>query len=543
MVSKFRHWVRRLFRAHEFARYRARLRPRGARPALEALEDRTLPAVNLMLSGLPSPAVAGVPGNVTVTALDGFGNTDPSYSGTVHFTSSDAQAVLPADATLTNGVGAFSATLDTAGSQTLTATDTADPTLTGAVTVTVTPAAAGIFTVTASPTALTAGTGTSIMVAAFDAFGNVAAGYTGTVHFTSSDPQASLPTDYTFTPAEAGVHVFSVTLNTAGSQSVTAADTVTNTVAGSQTGITVTPAATTTLLTESADVVAYGQPITFTATVQSVAPSSLIPTGAVVFRSGSAVLGTAALDATGVATFTTSALPPGKPSITATFGGDGNTVGSGSATLTPTVGTPDQRFIEQAYQKFLHRDADALGLAYWGARLDAGDTRAQVALGIEQSPEGHAALIQDLYHQFLHRDAEPAGLAYWEAALDSGATAQDVEAGILRSDEYMTNFGGGTQAGFVSAVYQDVLGRSVEPSAASYWDGVFASGATPAQVAQGILTSDEARTDLVQSSYQTFLGRAGDDGVGYWVSLLQQGARREDVLAGIAGSDEFFSRV
>jgi hypothetical protein len=543
MVSKLRQWVRRLFRRPEFAEYRTRLRPRGARPALEALEDRTLPAVSLLLSGFPSPAVAGVAGTVTVTAQDGSGNTDPAYSGTVHFTSSDGQAALPADSTLTNGVGTFSATLSTAGSQTLTATDTADSTLTGAATGIVSPAAASTFTVTASPTTLTAGTGTSITVTAFDTFGNVATGYTGTVHFTSSDPQASLPADFTFTPADAGVHVFSATLNTAGSQSVTATDTVTNTVAGSQTGITVTPAATTTVLTESADTVDSGQPITFTATVQSAAPSSLIPTGAVVFRSGSAVLGTAALDGKGVATFTTSALPPGKPAITASFGGDGNTVGSGSGTLTPTVGTPEQRFIEQAYQKFLHRDAEALGLAYWGAQLDAGATRAEVALGIEQSQEGHAALIRDLYHQFLHRDAEPAGLAYWEAAFDSGATAQDVEAGILGSDEYVTNFGGGTQAGFVSAVYQDVLGRSVDPSGASYWAGVFASGATPAQVAQGILTSDEARTNFVQSSYQTLLGRAGDDGVAYWLPLLQQGARHEDVLAGIVGSDEFFSRV
>ena len=51
------------------------------------------------------------------------------------------------------------------------------------------------------------------------------AGYTGTVHFTSSDPQAVLPADYTFVTADAGTHTFSVTLPTLGSQTITVQDT------------------------------------------------------------------------------------------------------------------------------------------------------------------------------------------------------------------------------------------------------------------------------------------------------------------------------
>ena len=49
----------------------------------------------------------------------------------------------------------------------------------------------------------------SFTVTAQDAYGNRATGYTGTVHFTSSDAQASLPVDYTFTAADAGMHTFS----------------------------------------------------------------------------------------------------------------------------------------------------------------------------------------------------------------------------------------------------------------------------------------------------------------------------------------------
>ena len=74
----------------------------------------------------------------------------------------------------------------------------------------------------------------SVTVTARDAFGNIATGYTGTVHFTSSDGQAALPADYTFTAADAGVHTFTATLKTAGSQTITATDTVTATITGTQ---------------------------------------------------------------------------------------------------------------------------------------------------------------------------------------------------------------------------------------------------------------------------------------------------------------------
>src|SRR5262249_56329891 len=57
-----------------------------------------------------------------------------------------------------------------------------------------------------------------------DALGNEAEGYAGTVHWTSSDGQASLPANYTFTSSDGGVHSFTATLKTAGAESLTATD-------------------------------------------------------------------------------------------------------------------------------------------------------------------------------------------------------------------------------------------------------------------------------------------------------------------------------
>jgi hypothetical protein len=79
----------------------------------------------------PATATAGTAFNFTVTALDASNNIVTTYSGTVHFTSIDAHAVLPGSSTLMQGMGTFSATFNTSGNQTITATDTVKPTITG----------------------------------------------------------------------------------------------------------------------------------------------------------------------------------------------------------------------------------------------------------------------------------------------------------------------------------------------------------------------------------------------------------------------------
>jgi hypothetical protein len=203
-------------------------------------------AMQLTVSGLPSPYGAGSTQSLTVTAKDAYGNTATGYTGTVQFSSSDPAAVLPANATLTNGVGTFSVTLRTAGTRSVTATDTVTPSITGSQSaIVVNPGSAMQLTVSGLPSPYSAGVAHSVTVTAKDAFDNTATGYRGKVHFTSSDPAAVLPADYTFTAADAGTHTFSVTLKTYGTQSVTATDTATASIAGSQTGIVVSyPAST-----------------------------------------------------------------------------------------------------------------------------------------------------------------------------------------------------------------------------------------------------------------------------------------------------------
>jgi hypothetical protein len=82
----------------------------------------------------------------------------------------------------------------------------------------------------AAPTVVTAGSAFSVTVNALDPFNQKILGYTGvytgTVSITSSDPQVPAFFPYSFTSQDNDTHTFSLTLDTAGMQTITIADSV-----------------------------------------------------------------------------------------------------------------------------------------------------------------------------------------------------------------------------------------------------------------------------------------------------------------------------
>jgi putative cell wall-binding protein len=192
----------------------------------------------------PASAIVGDAVTITVTALDGSDAIATTYAGTVHFTSTDAGAVLPANSTFSGGVGSFSVRFSAAGTQHFTVTDTSNSSITGTSgSVNVTQSTTHL-SATAAATA-TAGTSFVVTVKALDAGGNLVTGYAGTVKLTSSDSAAVLPASSTLS---SGQHAFTVTLKTAGSQTVTTTDTANSAISGTTATIAVSPAAPTHLL-------------------------------------------------------------------------------------------------------------------------------------------------------------------------------------------------------------------------------------------------------------------------------------------------------
>ncbi|MDQ3916773.1 MAG: hypothetical protein M3323_15810 [Actinomycetota bacterium] len=198
-------------------------------------------ASEFFVTGIPSPLRQGTPADVLVVAYDEDGSIDTSYRGTIHFTSTDPAATLPPDHTFTagdNGDHNFpnAVILRTVGDQIVTATDTSTS-ITGQQTeIQVIEGGATSFDLVGIPSPTRSGKAVSPTVTAYNEDSSIDTGYRGTVHFTSTDPEATLPPDYTFTTGDNGTHTFTtgVILRTVGTQSVTVTDASDAEVSGSQ---------------------------------------------------------------------------------------------------------------------------------------------------------------------------------------------------------------------------------------------------------------------------------------------------------------------
>jgi hypothetical protein len=271
---------------------------------------------------------------------------------------------------------------------------------------------------------------------------------------------------------------------------------------------------------------------------------------------GTANLGTTPVDSSGNWTFISPTLDLGVHTITATATDAAGNVSAASGALTLTIIAPEtttptppsseslsQRIVTQWYVDLLGRQPDDGGLAAWSALLDRGVPRTTVVLEIMACPEYLTAEVNGLYEQYLGRSADPDGLALDVGFLAAGGSIVGLEAAILGSPEYY-NRAGASSAGFVSAVFNDAVGRPVDTPTATSLTSMVDAGASQAGIAIALLQSQEAITNLVRKDYQTYLHRAPDaGGEAAAVAYLQQGGDPNVLIATLVASDEFVSGV
>jgi hypothetical protein len=87
----------------------------------------------------------------------------------------------------------------------------------------------------------------------------------------------------------------------------------------------------------------HGQIVTLTVAVRAIGPGTGVPTGTVAFSDQNGPLGTGTVNASNLATFTTSTLSTSKHTITASYAGDSNfSASNDTASTTPLVLTINQ---------------------------------------------------------------------------------------------------------------------------------------------------------------------------------------------------------
>jgi peptidoglycan hydrolase-like amidase len=203
----------------------------------------------------------------------------------------------------------------------------------------------------------------------------------------------------------------------------------------------------------------------------------------------------------------------------------------------------DLKFVDALYLDFLGRPADPAGRDGWAGALATGSlSRQGVAMGLASTDEWLGHVVDGLYAQFLRRGPDPSGRAYWIAALRQGVPVANIAAGLLASDEYYSRFGSSTDDGWVASVYVDVLGRQASASERDGWVRAVRS-AGRANTAVALYQSAESRSARVQNLYLALLGRPADPtGLSGWTDFLLHSG--DIVLASyLASSDEYYARA
>lgn len=151
-----------------------------------------------------------------------------------------------------------------------------------------------------------------------------------------------------------------------------------------------------------------------------------------------------------------------------------------------------------------------------------------------------AAVVRKLYNQVLLRNIDTAGLTYWTRFINSGGSYAQVAQGVLESDERLNRL--------IDGFYQQYLHRSIDSVGLAFWrDNVWKRDGGPQNVEAGIIGSAEfyassGGTDVawVTALYQRLLNRSPDPvGRNAWVAALANHMlTRQQIVLGFVQSRE-----
>ena len=116
----------------------------------------------------------------------------------------------------------------------------------------------------------------------------------------------------------------------------------------------------------------------------------------------------------------------------------------------------------------------ALGRADWPTfQRDMARSGTTMAVGQRPLPPGCVAWgagpVQRLYRAYFLRDADAGGLTYWMQRRAAGVSLGAISSAFAASAEFRARYGSLDDAGFVTLVYRNVLGRAPDAGGAGYW--------------------------------------------------------------------------
>jgi glucose/arabinose dehydrogenase len=213
-------------------------------------------------------------------------------------------------------------------------------------------------------------------------------------------------------------------------------------------------------------------------------------------------------------------------------------------------------FTMQQYRDFLGREGDPPGITYWTNAIQPGSlTRAEAidsffnSQEFQQEFQGLVSPIVRLYFACFLRIPDYPGLQFWIGEYRAGSSLASIGEGFAQSQEFLQRYGNLSNGDFVTALYQNVLGRSPDPSGFQYWTNQLNSGAfSRGQVMLGFSESPEFKQKSYNKVYVTtiyveMLRRAPDQkSFDDWVAALDAGASGLQIIQAFLGAPEYHNR-
>lgn len=153
--------------------------------------------------------------------------------------------------------------------------------------------------------------------------------------------------------------------------------------------------------------------------------------------------------------------------------------------------------------------------------------------------------VAQLYTAFFDRAPDADGLAYWVNQLQNGSISlvQLAKNWVDEQPEGQAKYPNGTtDAAFISAIYNNVLGRSADPDGATYWQNQLASGAVSRDVfIQAIISGAHANTSAQGLLDAKLLDNKAAAGIAFAEHGVNNTALAAKILTTVTSSDDSLS--
>lgn len=200
------------------------------------------------------------------------------------------------------------------------------------------------------------------------------------------------------------------------------------------------------------------------------------------------------------------------------------------------------KFVYAVYQDVLGREPDPEGLRTWVGIVNSTGKRSVTSDAVLSSVEYRFNRIGQAYAEILGRGTDPSGVDLWLRLTGNGTLRIDeVTLVFMESDEYFARVGG-TNAAFITAVYERYLGRAPGLDEIAYWEPLVDRYGR-SSVTRSIYESVESAQGRIVGLYQHYLGRGIDpSGLATWTPVIRA-LGDNAIRSGLVQSEEYWLRA